>query len=249
MTPLLLIAAVEAETRTLQHLLQGARPLECAQHQAWRGRLQDQEVLLLAGGVGKVNAAAATAVALERFAPHGVISFGSAGAYQSLGLRIGDLVLPVEAIMADEGVACRDRFLDFETLGFPSVQRPELRYNRFPIVRSLHARARTILDKTAQRLDVGLHTGTSLTVSCCSGTGKLGDALASRWGGCCENMEGAAVAQVCSAWGIPWLEVRSISNPVEDRDLTNWDLPRAAQHAQEAVRDLVERLPAKEWHA
>jgi len=249
MTPLLLIAAVEAETRTLQSLLQKARTFECAQHHAWRGQLFGQEVLLLAGGVGKVNAAASTAVVLERFAPHGVISFGSAGAYRTSGLDNGDLVLPEVAIMADEGVACHDTFLDFAELGFPSVATPEVRYNRFPLPAGLHERARSILTTTAQELRTNLHCGASLTVSSCSGTEVHGETLANRWQGCCENMEGAAVAQVCSAWGTPWLELRSISNQVEDRELANWDLPRAAQHAQAAVLALIEHLPAKEWCA
>ncbi|PLY04210.1 MAG: futalosine hydrolase [Desulfuromonas sp.] len=249
MTPLLLIAAVDTETKGLLQLLQDARPLECAQHSAWHGQLHGHEVLLLAGGVGKTNAAASTAVALERFAPHGVISFGSAGAYRDSGLRQGDLVLASESIAADEGVACADTFLDFEVLGFPSVARPEKRYNRFPAPPVLHVQAAQILADPAARLGVALRCGASLTVSSCSGSSTRGDLLAARWQGVCENMEGAAVAQVCSAWGIPWLEVRAISNLVEDRDTSTWNLPLACEHVQEAVCALVEHLPPKEWLA
>ncbi len=49
-------------------------------------------------------------------------------------------------------------------------------------------------------------------------------------------MEGAAAAQVAALHGIPWLEVRGISNIVEDRDLTKWDIPKARRKpAQKAV--------------
>jgi futalosine hydrolase len=41
-------------------------------------------------------------------------------------------------------------------------------------------------------------------------------------------------------WRIPWLEVRGISNIVEDRDLKKWDIPRAARAAQLAVQRIVE---------
>ena len=247
MTPLLLIAAVDAEFRELRAQLETAHPLECGQRRAWRGTLGGRDVLLLGSGIGKINAAAATAVALERFAPHGVISFGSAGAYLGSGLHIGDLVLPGEEIVADEGVACADRFLDLETLGFPSVTRPRRLFNRFPAATQLHRRAQEALDGLAGELGVRLSCGSSLTVSSCSGSAQRGDELSLLWDGTCENMEGGAVAQVCSAWGVPWLEVRGISNLVEDRDPNAWDLPLAARHAQLAVKALVDTLEPKEW--
>jgi len=247
MTPLLLIAAVEAEVSILQQLLQGAHAVECAQHPAWRGTLGGCDVLLLCCGVGKVNAAAATAVALERYAPRGVLCFGSAGAYPGSGLNIGDLALAREEILADEGVEAPGQFLDFEALGFPSVSRPQRLYNRFPAPEVLFSRAAEILAATAAGLGIRLQTVASLTVSSGSGTRAAGEKLLQRWPGGCENMEGGAVAQVCSAWGTPWLEVRGISNLVEDRDLARWDLPRAARHAQEAVRALVGELPVEAW--
>ena len=42
------------------------------------------------------------------------------------GLGIGDLVLSREEVMADEGVACKESFLDFEALGFPTDMFPVL---------------------------------------------------------------------------------------------------------------------------
>jgi len=245
--PLLLIAAVEAEASLLRQLLHGAHTLECAQRPAWRGTLSGRDVVLLCCGIGKVNAAAATAVALERYAPRGVLCFGSAGAYSGSGLDIGDLALAHEEILADEGVEAPEQFLDFEALGFPCVSRPVRRYNRFPAPEKLLSAATDILSATAARLDIELRTVAALTVSSCSGTGAAGEKMLQRWQGGVENMEGGAVAQVCSAWGVPWLEVRSISNLVEDRDTSRWDLPRAARHAQEAVRALVAELPAEAW--
>jgi futalosine hydrolase len=53
-------------------------------------------------------------------------------------------------------------------------------------------------------------------------------------------MEGAAVAQVAVLHGVPWLEVRSISNIVEDRDLKKWDIPKAADAVQHAVQHILE---------
>ena len=47
------------------------------------------------------------------------------------------------------------------------------------------------------------------------------------------------MAQMCARFGVPFFEVRGISNLVEDRDLSRWDLPMAATAAQQAVRALL----------
>ena len=47
-------------------------------------------------------------------------------------------------------------------------------------------------------------------------------------------------ARFAATHGIPWIEVRGVSNIVEDRDLKKWDIPRAAQAAQQAVQQILE---------
>jgi futalosine hydrolase len=79
-----------------------------------------------------------------------------------------------------------------------------------------------------------------VTVSTCTGTTSRARELEARYGGLCENMEGAAAAQVALLHGVPWLEVRGISNMVEDRDMKKWDVPRAALAVQQAVEQVLE---------
>jgi futalosine hydrolase len=74
-----------------------------------------------------------------------------------------------------------------------------------------------------------------VTLSTCTGTAEGARELEQRYRGLCENMEGAAVAQVAALYNVPWIEVRGISNIVGDRDRASWDIPRAARAAQEAV--------------
>ncbi len=45
-----------------------------------------------------------------------------------------------------------------------------------------------------------------------------------------ESMEGAAVFYVCLFEKIPFLEIRAISNYVEVRDTTKWDIPTAIEN-------------------
>ena len=45
-----------------------------------------------------------------------------------------------------------------------------------------------------------------------------------------ENMEGAGLFMLFSKSGIPFLEIRAISNMVRDRDKTKWDIPLALEN-------------------
>ena len=53
-------------------------------------------------------------------------------------------------------------------------------------------------------------------------------------------MEGAAAAHVCALHDVPFLEVRGVSNLVEDRDRSKWRIGEAAEAAQRVVLKLVE---------
>ena len=53
-------------------------------------------------------------------------------------------------------------------------------------------------------------------------------------------MEGAAVARVCHEFSLPMLEMRAISNYVEDRDPRNWRLAEACETAAEGAASLLQ---------
>jgi len=87
-----------------------------------------------------------------------------------------------------------------------------------------------------------LHIGRFVTVSTVSGTMAQGIALSSRFGGICENMEGGAAAQVALLYGVDCLEIRGVSNLVEDRDLSRWDMALATQRVQEFIPRFIGAL-------
>lgn len=55
-----------------------------------------------------------------------------------------------------------------------------------------------------------------------------------------ESMEGAAVHYVCRQYGIPVLQLRSISNYVEPRDRSKWQIGPAIRHLNEALREVLQ---------
>ena len=61
------------------------------------------------------------------------------------------------------------------------------------------------------------------------------DPLYRRTGADVESMEGAAFFEACLAAGIPFAEIRSISNRVGEADRSRWDIPLALAKLQEAL--------------
>ena len=87
-----------------------------------------------------------------------------------------------------------------------------------------------------------VRSGPFVTVQQCSGLAARGAELAARYNAICENMEGAAAAQLCTLYEVPFVELRGISNLVEDRNTGAWKLSLASRNVQQAARVLMETL-------
>jgi futalosine hydrolase len=231
-----LIAAVELETEPVRRRLDDMRALTIGRKPAWRGRLGDEPVVLLAGGMGKTNAAQALTALLEREEVRGVISFGVGGAYPQSRLEVGGIALATTEIYGDEGVDAPEGWLSTEAIGIPLVDRAERAcYNEI----ALDAEQVSSAARALARAGIGAVAGPFVTVSTCSGTAARGEQLRSRFGAVCETMEGAACAHVAALYEVPFVELRGISNLVEDRDLSRWALKAAAHAAARAVEAVL----------
>jgi len=235
-----LLCSVQAEAERLLSSISISRTSTIGSKSIIEGTFAGKEVLFCVGGMGKVNAAHA-ATLLSGYGPGAIIVFGVGGAYPSSGAKVGEVAVAQEEIAGDEGVLTRDGFKDAEYIGIPLLNTAaSVIYSTFPAPERLVKRSLQSLI-SHQEADHGrVHAGTFVTLSTCTGTSARARELEARYHGLCENMEGAAVAQVAELDRIPWLEVRGISNIVEDRDLRKWDIPRAARAAQLAVQRIVE---------
>ena len=239
MKPVLVIVAVPQETALLETKLNsGARP-EGNIFDVREGFIGTQRVVLCVGGIGKANAAIAVTAMIERCHPRLVINTGCAGAYMGSGLAVGDLAVATTEILGDEGVITSAGWLDFRGIGLPLLVRGGKRYyNEIPLAG--HAIDRAV--DLADRLGSPLAVGPFVTVSTCSGTVQRGAELGQRFTAVAENMEGGAVALACLRYGIDCLEIRVISNRVEERDMGGWDIPLAVGAAQRFVLKYLEEM-------
>ncbi|HEY0610467.1 MAG TPA: hypothetical protein VGD35_12440, partial [Chitinophaga sp.] len=60
-----------------------------------------------------------------------------------------------------------------------------------------------------------------------------------------ESMEGAAFHFACLQEAVPFLQLRSISNYVEARDKSKWNIPLAVKQLNETLIALVEQLAVR----
>lgn len=216
------------------YLITAATPLEMdaylhASGQSWTTRQ-------LITGIGPVEAAVRTTAFLANIdiPVRGVINIGVAGAYihEEHGPRVLDICLADREILGDFGVCSND-----------AVE--PLRGEALDIVDTFSLENYLLFAAEAQLADQGIacRRGTFITVSCVSGSRQRGDLLGLQHQALCENMEGAAIARACLQFGLPVLELRCISNLVEDRNLQQWQLKEACRRCGDVAAMLVEGLP------
>ena len=240
-----LLAAVPEETVLFSEILKDSGQESVDGMVMLTGQIHSQAVCLTHGGIGKAAAAAATITLLHYCRPEALLLFGCGGAYPRSGLVLGDLALADTEIFGDEGVATPDGFADLAAMKLPMRQGDELLFNTWPTDRQLQELAQPALLELAGTQGIKLATGSFVTVSTCTGTAARAIQIEQRTGGICENMEGAAVALACRQLAVPLLEIRGISNLVEDRDTSRWDLAAGMTVAQQAVISLLKKWPGQ----
>lgn len=148
-----------------------------------------------------------------------VVNFGVGGAYPDSGLGLLDCCFADSEVLGDLSICTQEDFMDL-----PDSLAP-LRY--FTLENGLYGAAQEF----CRHKSYPFSHGPFVTVCCASGSEQRGRTLKNKFEAVCENMEGAALARVCQDFNLPFLEVRSISNMVENRNRDRWKLQPAAAKA------------------
>ncbi|WP_314585815.1 futalosine hydrolase [Paenibacillus terrigena] len=187
-----------------------------AERQAVIRGLQDhQRFDVCVAGVGSVHAAINTTKALQAATYDVVVNAGIAGGFVGRA-AIGSLVVSNAIIAADLGAESADGFISVDELGFGTA--------RIALDDSLVER----VTEGLRAADLSVQSGMILTLSTVTGTQETADSLATRFpAAVAEAMEGYGVAAAAAAYGIPVLELRSISNSIGPRNRDAWRIPEA----------------------
>jgi len=227
--PTALVGAMEEELEALLAAVERPYGLRLGPFEVTGGVLDGHDVLLAHCGIGKVNAAALTQALLAHGAVR-VVFTGVAGAVQP-GLRVGDLVVSTDAVQHD---------VDVTALGYEPGRVPgePLSWAADPGLRRIALEAAAEIEGV-QTVSGRVASGDEFVAD----AGRV-RALRERFGAACAEMEGAAVAQVCARWGVPFVIIRSISDTADHSAQVDFRsfTPLAASRAKHVVRGILRRL-------
>ncbi len=197
-----------------------SQEIDALQHQF----ADNREISFLITGIGLVETAHSLTAYVER---HGrdisaVINLGVGGAFTGGKVKTLDICAASSEVIGDMAICFDNRLAP---LGSPEL----VLHQFFPCQGALLVDFQNWCVETGQEL----HFGPFVSVNCVSATQKRGEMLAATYKAVSENMEGAAVGRVCQSYDLDWLEIRCMSNMVEDRDPSTWCLPEAMAKCSE----------------
>ncbi len=221
MKPLAIIGAMQQELAGLKQALQGSHTINLGTRQVTTGTWHGHPVVLALSHIGKVAAATTATALIERFDVTEIIFTGVAGGLMP-GVNVGDMVVATEFVQHD---------MDASPL-FPPMEVPLYGRAHFPtdlrLTQSLKSAAQDILKNPGQWLDIDvlrelhvqapkMHAGMVISGDRFVSTSAESKALQQRLPkALAVEMEGAAVAQVCFDYGVPFGAVRTISDRADD---------------------------------
>jgi len=156
-----------------------------------------------------------------------VLNNGIAGSL-TREIKIGEVVNVISEEFADLGVEKKDEFLTLFESGFMDS-------NEFPFENGVLKSANNsrIFDfKKVRGITTNKSFGRSASIA----------EINQKFSAHIESMEGAAVFYVCNWLGIPCYQVRAISNFVEPRNSSKWNIPLALENLKEAVLTVLKKL-------
>ena len=197
-----------------------------------RMRFAGLDIMPGVAGVGPVAAALNAGELLERHRDAaGILNLGICGSFDPL-LPLGAVCVANAEIWPEYGV----NFSSGAEEPFSFQMLPDLNLspvNRLDLDPPSAARAMGLaLPDTWSR-------GPSLTVAGVSGDPERAAMLLARHDAATENMEGFSLALAARRRGLPFLEVRTVSNIVGDRDKTRWNFRLALEALQSVLPTLA----------
>jgi len=167
------------------------------------GSLAGRKVILLQSGVGKVNAAVATQLLIDRFGVESVIFTGLAGGLVS-HLNVGDIVVASNVVQYDVDLTAFGRRVG----EIPDLARMIEAYQKL-VKSSAEAYDRLSSETKSER---ELVVGTIATGDSFISSSERIKWLQREFGAVAVDMEGGAVGQVCQMNRLPFVVIRVISD-------------------------------------
>lgn len=220
---ILVVSATEKEILPVKNKLKVNKSAACVMKY---GVIKDFSVDFLVTGVGGVLTAYALTKTLAAKKYDMVINAGIAGSFIT-DLTIGEVVFVETDQFADLGIEDKDAFFTLFEKGFLNENETPFQNGKL---------------KNPNNFDLELKKVTAITVNTTHGNKQTIKLFQHKFGSDIESMEGAACAYVCAKENIKYMQIRSISNYVEERDQAKWDIPLAIEKLNKKLYTIIDRM-------
>lgn len=198
-----IIGAMEEEIREIKEAIINIEEINIGTFVFYKGSIKNKEIVLVECGIGKVNASICTTLLVCNFGVEKIFFTGVAGGVDSK-VNIGDIVV---------GTYLMEHDYDVTAFGYKPGIIPKMGDSKFYCDAQLIALAYDVAQENI--MDTKIWKGPIVSGDqfvACENKIKW---LSKEFGAYCTEMEGAAVAHVCTVLKIPYLIIRSISDKAD----------------------------------
>ncbi|MCF6241469.1 MAG: futalosine hydrolase [Bacteroidales bacterium] len=222
---ILIVSATFKESADLVKLLD----LKPINKNFYQKKTEKNNISLLISGVGLSFTSYSLSKAVFKSRYDWVINTGIAGSFNK-NLKIGDVVQVTDDCFADLGIRDKNQFIDIFEAGF--IDKNEYPFN------NARLKATDVNFPALKKIK----KVKGISVNTVSGNKEEIIQLQQKYKADTESMEGAAVFYVCLNENIPVIQIRSISNYVEERDKTKWDIPLAIKNLNRFIFSFIHNI-------
>jgi len=226
-----IIGAMEPEVAILKAKLVNCEQSTHAGYTFYQGQIDNNAVVIVQSGIGKVAAALATLLLINEFSPDYIVNTGSAGGFDA-SLKVGDIVV---------SSAVRYHDVDVTAFGYEIGQLPGNPAAYMPHETLVTAAKAGIAQLENIKAMVGLITtgDTFMTKD-----DDIAKARANFPTMAAVEMEGAAIAHTCHQLNVPFVIIRSLSDIAGKESPTSFDeyLETASVNSSQLVINMLNAL-------
>ena len=229
-----IIGAMDSEITNFKGMIENIEEIEIANIIYYKGTLCGKNIVLLKSGIGKVNAAIATTIAIERFNVEKIIFTGVAGSGNH-DYDISDIVISKDLIEHDFDTSALDG--DELTILVKGYDK-----NYYPADNSLIQLAKESAQKVIT--DNKVYVDTIATGDQFVGDNNKVKQIHNKFKAGAIEMEGAAVAHAALMYKVPFVVIRSLSDKADSDAVVDFPkfVVKSAQNSMKIVVEMLENM-------
>lgn len=224
-----IIAAMKEEMQEIKNIMQEIEEIKIKELIFFKGKINNNNVILVEAGIGKVNAARVTQLMIDKFEIEKIINIGSAGSANN-ELKIGDIVIGKRLVQHD---------FDITAFGHPKGFITNIGQYVESDSELISKMEQTISKLSQNEFKIKIGTIASGDIFCTEP--KMKEKIRTKFNADAIEMEGAAIAQVCKLNEIPFIVIRSISDNPNGKNEITFDqfLEKASKRCAEIINKFL----------